>query len=119
MGRYCNKVLGKRLQKVRKMMDISSEDMAEVMNLSAGHYRKLERGEHAISLACLQVLHEEYGIDLNYIITGHAREEDVARDLVCGTPEEIFGYMHQLIESCERAYTAQQRKREGEGDEFY
>ncbi len=114
MTRYCNRVLGRRLRKARKMMNISSEEMAEVLHLSTGHYRKLERGEHAISLACLQVLHEEYGFDLNYIITGHAREEDVARDLVNSTPEEVFYYMHQLLESCERVYATYCKEREEE-----
>lgn len=116
MIRYCNRVLGKRLRSARKMMNITSEEMAEVLQLSAGHYRKLERGEHAISLACLQVLHEEYGLDLNYIITGHAREEDVARDLVRSTPEEVFYYMHQLLESCQRAYASYQEEKAGGKD---
>ncbi len=116
MTRYCNRVLGKRLRTARKMLNISSEEMAEVLDLSAGHYRKLERGEHAISLACLQVLHEEYGMDLNYIITGHAREEDVARDLIMRKPEEVFCYMHQLLESCERMYASYCEKKEGESD---
>nr|MBP3599369.1 helix-turn-helix transcriptional regulator [Eubacterium sp.] len=114
MTKYCNQVLGKRLRKARRMLGVTSEEMSEMLHLSAGHYRKLERGEHAISLGCLQVLHEVYGMDLNYIITGHVREEDVARELVNSTPEEAFYYMHQLLESCERVYMTQQREKEAE-----
>lgn len=101
------------------MMDVSSEEMAEMMDISVGHYLKLERGEHAMSLACLQVLHEQFGIDLNYMITGRSREEDIARDLIYSKPEEIFYYMHQLLTSCEQAYQAIHQKQEVGSDELY
>lgn len=99
-----NGAVGRRLRKIREMLEIKVMDMAESLELSVGYYRKLERGDHAISLPLLILLHDKYGIDLNYLITGKAREEDIARDLVCGKPEEMFYLLHRLLESCEKAY---------------
>lgn len=118
MKTIINIVVGRRLRKIRKMLDISSEEMAETLELSAGHFQKLERGDHAFSLERLKAMREVYGIDLNYLITGRSKEEDIARDLVCGTPEETFYLLHQLLNSCERTYMMRVTK-EGEKDEEY
>lgn len=99
-----NVLLGGRLRKIRKILDVSSEDMAEVLDVSIGHFQKLERGDHAFSLERLLILREEYGIDLNYLITGRSKENDLARDLIYGTPEEVFCFFHQLLDSCETIY---------------
>lgn len=99
-----NILLGRRLRKIRKILGVSSEDMAEALEVSVGHFQKLERGDHAFSLERLKVLREHYGIDLNYLVTGRSKEEDIARDLIYGTPEETFYFMHQLLDSCERMY---------------
>lgn len=111
-----NIVVGRRLRKIRKMLGISSEEMAEALELSTGHFQKLERGEHAFGLMRMNTLHEKYGIDLNYLITGSKREEDIAKDIVCGTPEERFYFMHQLLDSCKQIY-AMRRTEEGEKDD--
>lgn len=118
MKTIINIVVGRRLRKIRKMLDISSEEMAETLELSTGHFQKLERGDHAFSLERLKAMREVYGIDLNYLITGRSKEEDIARDLVCGTPEETFYLLHQLLNSCERTYMMRVTK-EGEKDEEY
>ena len=52
---------------------------------------------------------------MNYLITGRAREEDLARDLVCGNPEEVFFLLHRLLDSCERIYMSDVRE-EGRND---
>ena len=96
-----NRLVGRRLRKIREMLEIKVMDMAASLDLSVGYYRKLERGDHAISLPLLILLHDRYGIDLNYLITGKAREEDVARDLVCGKPEEMFYLLHRLLDAWE------------------
>lgn len=119
MNEMINGVVGRRLQKIRKMLDVKPSEMAESLHISVGHYRKLERGDHAINLCTLVLLHEKYGIDLNYLITGRAREDDIARDLACGKPEEVFYFMHQLLDSCERAYMGHALEREEKEDKEY
>lgn len=119
MAEVINGEIGRRLRKVRLMLGIKVKDMAESLDLTVGHYRKLERGEHAINLSLLIVLHGKYGIDLNYLITGRAREEDLARDLVCGNPEEVFFLLHRLLDSCEKIYMSDEREAGRYGDEEY
>lgn len=116
MKEMINIAVGKRLRRIRKMLDISSEDMAETLELSSGHFQKLERGEHAFSLVRMKALREKYGIDLNYLITGRQKEEDIARDLINGTPEEVFYFIHQLLNSCERIYMTRGEE-EGENND--
>ncbi|MCI8364132.1 MAG: helix-turn-helix domain-containing protein, partial [Eubacterium sp.] len=37
-----NILLGRRLRKIRKILGVSSEDMAEALEVSVGHFQKLE-----------------------------------------------------------------------------
>ena len=119
MNEIINVMVGRRLQKIRKMLDVPSADMAETLHISVEHYRKLERGDHGISLATLVLLHEKFGIDLNYLLTGRAREEDIARDLIGGKPEEVFYFLHQLLDSCEKTYMMHLLEGEENGDKKY
>lgn len=114
-----NRSVGRRLKKIREMLEIKVMDMADSLELSVGYYRKLERGDHAISLPLLILLHDRYGIDLNYLITGKAREEDVARDLVCGKPEEMFYLLHRLLDTCENTYNNLQKEEGQSVDKEY
>ncbi len=115
-----NYMVGRRLRKIRNMLDVSCEEMAETLELSVGHFQKLERGEHALSLVRLKMLREIYGIDLNYLITGRSKEEDIARDLIYGTPEETFYFLHQLLDSCERTYLMRAgNKGDGNDKKYY
>lgn len=116
-GRTVNGAVGMRLRKIREMLEVRVCDMAGSLDLSEGYYRKLERGDHAIGLPILISLHRNYGIDLNYLITGRAREEDIARELVCGQPEEMFYLLHRLLDCCERTYMEQRREDRLDGDE--
>lgn len=119
MKALVNIAVGKRLRKIRKMLDVSSEDMAEALELSVGHFQKLERGEHSFSMVHLKMIREMYGVDLNYLITGRSKEEDIARDLVYGTPEEMFYFFHQLLDSCEQTYQLRREQEEQDGDKKY
>lgn len=116
---FKNVQVGKRLRQIRRMLDVSQEDMAEAMNISVGHFQKLERGDHAFSLSYLEVLHEKYGIDLNYLISGQIREQDIARELVCGAPQDVFYCLHQLLASCEEIYNMSHIEEKEEKNQKY
>ena len=119
MTEAVNSAVGRRLRNIREMLEVKVMDMADSLEISVGYYRKLERGDHAIRLPLLILLHEIYGIDLNYLITGRAREEDIARDLVCGNPEEMFYLLHRLLNSCEKTYMAPIQEGREHGDKEY
>ena len=97
MDLFDNEQVGKRLRHLRCIMDISASDMADSLGVTTGHFRKWERGDHAISLVGLNMLHRQYGMDLNYLITGKVREHDFANALFEMTPEELFFMMLSLI----------------------
>mgnify|MGYP001051184097 CR=1 FL=1 len=117
MSETVNGEIGRRLRKVRLMLGIKVKDMADSLGLTVGHYRKLERGEHAINASLLTLLHGIYGIDLNYLITGRAREEDLAKDLMCGNQKEMFFLLHRLLDSCEKIHRDDAREEDEDGDE--
>lgn len=65
-----NMQIGERLQRARENLGCTQEAFAESLDVAAVHYQRLERGEYALTLDKMVVLHEKYGIDLNYLITG-------------------------------------------------
>ena len=89
MDFFDNEQVGKRLRHLRCIMDISVSEMADSLGVTTGHFRKWERGDHAISLVGLDMLHRLYGMDLNYLITGKVREQDFANALFEMSPEEL------------------------------
>ena len=99
MDFFDNEQVGKRLRHLRCIMDISVSEMADSLGVTTGHFRKWERGDHAISLVGLDMLHRLYGMDLNYLITGKVREQDFANALFEMSPEEFFFMMRQILES--------------------
>ena len=104
MDFFDNEQVGKRLRHLRCIMDISVSEMADSLGVTTGHFRKWERGDHAISLVGLDMLHRLYGMDLNYLITGKVREQDFANALFEMSPEEFFFMMRQILENCEEIY---------------
>ena len=50
MDFFDNEQVGKRLRHLRCIMDISVSEMADSLGVTTGHFRKWERGDHAISL---------------------------------------------------------------------
>lgn len=65
-----NKQIGERLQRARENLGCTQETFAELLDVAAVHYQRLERGEYALTLDKMVILHEKYGVDLNYLITG-------------------------------------------------
>lgn len=73
MAKGANKLnmkIGERLQSARENLGYTQEMFAEALNVEVVHYQRLERGEYALTLDKMVVLHEKYGIDLNYLIAG-------------------------------------------------
>lgn len=65
-----NNQIGERLQRARENLGCTQEIFAESLDVAPVHYQRLERGEYALTLDKMVVLHEKYGVDLNYLITG-------------------------------------------------
>ena len=45
-----NEMIGKRLLKIRKVNELDYYDMAAILGISEGHYRKIERGIYGLDI---------------------------------------------------------------------
>lgn len=65
-----------RLRKVREAANLSQEEFAEMLGISASAYKKVERGENHVSLACLKNLHDSMSVSTDYILYGDKENLD-------------------------------------------
>ncbi len=82
--------IGERLRIARENLALSRSQMAEALNLSDEHYRRLESGACAITVDKLYVLDEEFHIDVTYLICGRGNDEfDLERYIsTCSTKQK-------------------------------
>lgn len=62
--------IGIRLRESRINLGLSQAKMAEIMDVSDDHYRKLEGGNTGLTIARLRLLYEKLGIEPTYLLTG-------------------------------------------------
>ncbi len=62
--------IGERLRGLRDVLDISTQEMADVCGISVEHYEKMESGESELSVANLQKIAKEYGVSLDVLMFG-------------------------------------------------
>lgn len=66
----CQKVIGRNIRELRTQMGLTQEEAAEKMRVSTIHYGRLERGERAISLRCLEDAARLFGVPIMQILCG-------------------------------------------------
>ncbi len=59
-----------RLIKVRETLGYSQEQFAEILDISASAYKKIESYNRKISLFDLKTLHQKLNVSLDYILCG-------------------------------------------------
>ncbi|MCH5252713.1 MAG: helix-turn-helix transcriptional regulator [Lachnospiraceae bacterium] len=65
-----NELIGKRLKKIRQEEGMDYVDMGELLGISEGHYRKIERGVYGLDVRKLLILHTKLKVDPMYLLTG-------------------------------------------------
>lgn len=65
-----NELIGKRLVKIRQEKKLELYDMASILGISAGHYRKIERGIYGLDVLKLLRLYEKLHVDPMYLLLG-------------------------------------------------
>lgn len=65
-----NELIGRRLKKIRQQAGLDYSDMAEVLGISEGHYRKIERGVYGLDVRKVLMLHTKLNVDPLYLLTG-------------------------------------------------
>lgn len=65
-----NEMIGKRLRKIRQNKAMECVDMASILGISEGHYRKIERGLYGLDIPKLMQLYHRLGVDPMYLLFG-------------------------------------------------
>lgn len=98
--------IGKRLREARLNMNLEKSEIADVLDVTVEHYRKLEAGITGISVDKVLTLYHKYGIDPTYLITGESSMKDFNLDyyVANSTKEQrndffdrVLAYLSKLI----------------------
>lgn len=92
-----NVQIGERLRKCRKAKNHTQAVMAEKLGISVNAYGLLERGQNSLSPEKFHLLRTEFGIDLNYLITGDNPLPSIFLDALSECPKEKQFDMQNLI----------------------
>ena len=68
-----NEIIGRRLQDVRESAHMDFYDMAKLLRVSVGHYRKIERGVYGLDVEKLVILYEKLDVDPLYLLAGRQK----------------------------------------------
>ncbi len=69
-----NEIIGRRLQDVRESAHMDFYDMAKLLRVSVGHYRKIERGVYGLDVEKLVILYEKLDVDPLYLLAGRRQD---------------------------------------------
>ncbi len=67
------KILGERLQQLRKEQGLKQKDMAEILDVTLRHYQRMEQGNVNIPTLTLCALADRFGVTTDYLL---GRSED-------------------------------------------
>lgn len=65
-----------RLRQIRESANLTQEEFAEILGISASAYKKVESGENQVSLSCLRKLHDAMNVSTDYILYGDKENLD-------------------------------------------
>ena len=71
---------GKRLQSLRKEHGMTQAQLAEALNISLDHLRKIEGGQRGCSVDLLIVLSETFDVSLDFLVLGRGGPSEEAKD---------------------------------------
>lgn len=70
-----NELIGRRLRHIRTRSGLEYPDMAKILGVSEGHYRKIERGVYGLDVRKLLLLHRKLRVNPMYLLTGNMENE--------------------------------------------
>lgn len=76
------KDMGARLSAHRKNMQMTQEEVAEMLDISLKHYSELERGVTGISVDGLVSISDKLGINIDYLLKGSEKITSLPNDLI-------------------------------------
>ncbi len=95
-----NEMIGRRLQDIRQCAHMGYYDMAKLLGVTEGHYRKIERGIYGLDVPKLVILYEKLDVDPLYLLAGcnkgkgeNLSHSELRRRRVC----ELLDYCRKQI----------------------
>ncbi len=73
---------GKRIQELRKAHGMTQAQLAEALNISLDHLKKIECGQRGCSIDLLISLSELFDESLDFLVLGKVRSTSAARDKI-------------------------------------
>lgn len=98
------KEIGQRLRELRRNKGYTQEQFSEKLGMSLNFYGKIERGEAKLSIEKLVLLYNDYGADINYLLTGETRNAMDYDSVLAGCPKEKIFDFEQLIRYAKNLY---------------
>ena len=89
--------LGKVIRKYRKIRNLTQEEMAEVLEISATFYGGIERGRKRISIEKILLAYERLGLDPTYLLTGERRSGKLMEEFFQDCPKEKQPILEQIL----------------------
>ena len=94
-----NMEIGARLRESRINLGLSQAKIAEILDVTDDHYRKLESGNTGLTIGKLRLLYEELRIDPTYLLTGEQSGEfDLEKYLANCTLEQSDALFKRSLE---------------------
>ncbi len=90
--------IGLRLQQMRESLGKSQAEVAAVLGVSIGHYRKIELGTYNISVQHILRLYQEYQMDPTFLLIGQSVSFDFISSIVNCSKIERNQRMIMVIE---------------------
>lgn len=67
--------IGNRLREIRENLNKSQAELAEILDVTDDHYRKLESGTTGLTIEKIRLLYEKLQISPTYLLIGEVQEE--------------------------------------------
>ncbi len=87
---------GKRVKVLRKENGYTLQQMADELNVSYEHYKKIENGNHGCSIALLLDISAFFDVSTDYLLTGRSFETlhiqkqlSAAQDILAGLMKDL------------------------------
>lgn len=77
---YDTRESGKRIQELRKAHEMTQAQLAEALNISLDHLRKIEGGQRGCSVDLLIALSAMFDVSLDFLVLGRGGSVTEARD---------------------------------------
>ena len=86
---------GRRLKECRELIDMTQEELAQMVGVEKQHISRIERGSRACSIDLLVILASTLRVSTDYLLTGESVDKEVIRKQMA----EI-AYMLSMMSHC-------------------